>query len=140
MLTYANNIVDQIHGLAVDPLTGQSKAIGNSHYLLQAIRDATIIWSIQPDQPTVTCAIDHGVETNQRWQAAMNSIADINALKLHYPNLWQHIYKRNSNSVFNTIGQIMGFSEPALLLPTHAPGINLVISQDIINRYCYKHY
>jgi len=82
--------------------------------------------------------MDHEAITKQRWQSAVNSIPSINALKLHYPNLWQHFYKRNSNTVFTTIGQIMGFAMPALLLPTYALGINLVISQDIIDQYHYK--
>lgn len=133
-----NNIIDQIHGLAVDPITGVTKAIGNSDHLLQVIRDSTIQWSLQPGQPTMICATDHEIEVKRRWQTAVNSIPAINALKLRYPKLWQHIYQKNSNTVFNTIGKIMGFAVPALLLPTRAPGINLVISQDIINQYLYK--
>jgi len=133
-----NNVIDQIHGLAVDPITGVTKAIGNSHHLLQVIRDATVDWSLQPGQPTMICATDHEIEAKRRWQTAVNSIPSINALKLPYPNLWQHSYRKNSNTVFNTIGQIMGFATPALLLPTRAPGINLVISQDIINQYLYQ--
>jgi len=133
-----NNIIDQIHGLAVDPKTGETKAIGNCHHLLQVVQDSTNIWSLQPGQPTKICATDYEIVTKQRWQSAVNSIPCINALQLHYPNLWQHFYKKNSNTVFNTIGQIMGFATPALLLPTYALGINLVISQDIIDQYHYK--
>lgn len=122
----------------MDPVTGESKAIGNSHHLLQVVRDSNIIWSSQPGQPIIICTTDHEMKTRQRWQTAVDSIPAINALKLLYPNLWQHIYKKNSNSIFNTIGQIMGFVAPAHLLPTYAPGVNLVISQDIINQYLYK--
>ena len=122
----------------MDPTTGVAKAIGNSHDLLQAIRDSGIVWSLQPGQPTIICAIGHEIQTKLRWQTAVDSIPAINALKLCYPNLWQHIYKKNSNTVFNTIGQIMGFAQLALLLPTRAPGINLVISQDIINQHLYQ--
>lgn len=134
-----NNIIDQIHGLAIDPQTGATKGIGNSSDLLQVIRGSNFIWSLKPNQLTVICATDQEAETRKRWQAAVNSFHEINALQLHYPNLWQHFYKKNSNSVFNTIGQIMGIDSPARLLPTCAPGIHLIISQDIINQYRYKH-
>lgn len=133
-----NNIIDQIHGLAVDPITRVIKAVGNSNHLLQVIQDSTIAWSLQPGQPTRICATDREIESKWRWQAAVNSIPAINALKLPYPNLWQHSYRKNSNTVFNTIGKIMGFPQPARLLPTRALGINLVISQGIINQYLYK--
>ena len=133
-----NNIIDQIHGLAVDPITRATKAMGNADHLLQVVCDPTIDWSIQPGQPRIICSTDIETEVKRRWQTAVNSIPAINALKLRYPNLWQHLYRKNSNTVFNTIGKIMGFSTPALLLPTRAPGINLVISQDIINYYLYK--
>jgi len=133
-----NNIIDQIHGLAVDPTTGLTKAIGNSDHLLQVIRDSTIDWSLQSGQPRMTCATGHEIEAKRRWQTAVNSIPALNALHLRYPNLWQHLYRKNSNTVFNTIGKIMGFVTPALLLQTRAPGVNLVLSQDIINQYLYK--
>lgn len=133
-----NSIIDQIHGLAVDPNTGVIKAIGNSNHLLQVIQDATIIWSLQSGQATMTCVADQESVVKNRWQRAVNSIPAINALRLPYPNLWQHSYRKNSNTVFNTIGQIMGFPSPAQLLPTRAPGINLVISKAIINHYIYN--
>lgn len=135
-----NNIIDQIHGLAVDPITRIATAIGNSHHLLQVMRDSKIVWSLQRGQPTIICITDHEIEIRLRWQAAINSMSAINALKLRYPNLWQHLYKKNSNTIFNTIGQIMGFLMLPPILPTRAPGINLVISQDIINQYLYKQY
>jgi len=130
-----SNIVDQIHGLAVDPKTGTAKAFGFSFHLLQVINNSNIVWALQSGQPTVVCAVDCERQIKQRWQAAVNSIPAINALKLQYPNIWQHFYKKNSNTVFNTIGQIMGFAAPALLLPTRAPGVHLIISQDIIEQY-----
>lgn len=139
VLTNSHHIIDQIHGLAVDPITGAAKAMGNSHHLLQAIQNASIAWSLQPGQPTIPCASGQETEIKHRWHTAITAIPEINALKLQYPNLWQHGYKKNSNTIFNTIGQIMGFPQPALLLPTRAPGINLVISQDIIDHYRYKH-
>ncbi|HWR44179.1 hypothetical protein [Sporomusa sp.] len=134
----SGQVVDQIHGLAFDPKAGTTKAIGNSSHFLRVVHDPTIIWSLQPDQPTVVCTAGPESEIRERWQAALNSIFAINALNLHYPNLWQHLYKKNSNTIFNTIGQIMGYSQPAKLLPTLAPGIKLVVSQDIIDLYCYK--
>jgi hypothetical protein len=131
------NVVDQIHGLAVDLKTGTAKALGNSTHLLQVINDAKIIWALYPGQPTVVCASGPEAEIRQRWQSAVNAFPTINALHLKYPNVWQHTYKANSNTVFNTVGQIMRIVAPALLLPTRSPGINLVISQDIIEQYYY---
>jgi hypothetical protein len=132
------NIADQIHGLAVDPETGQTIALGNSTHLLQVVHDPTIAWSLQPGQPVAVCATGHRAEISLRWQSALNAIPAINSLKLPYPNLWQHTYKKNSNTVFHTIGRIMGFATPPRLLPTWAPGIRLIISQTIIDQYAYK--
>lgn len=99
-LTNANRtVIDQIHGLAVNPKTKAAKAIGTSSDLLQVIRDPTILWSLQQGQPIVTCATSCETQIKQRWQAAVNAIPAINALEIHYPNLWQHIYKKNSNTV-----------------------------------------
>lgn len=138
VLTNPYNIpMDQIHGLAVNPETGETKAIGSSADVLQVVRDAAIIWSLQQNQPTKVCLAACEAEIKDRWQTACNAIPEINALKLPYPDWWQHFYKKNSNTVFNTIGRIMGFSSPVHLLPTWAPGIRLIISQDIINRYCH---
>lgn len=133
----AGSVADQIHGLAFDPAAGTTKAIGNSSHFLLAVHDPTISWSLQPEQPARTCLSGDEATVRQRWQAALNSISAINDLKLSYPNLWQHFYKKNSNSIFNTIGQIMGFSHTAKLLPTWAPGIKQVVSQEIIEKYCY---
>ena len=128
-------VADQLHGLAFDPVTGQTRAIGSSRDLLQAMNDATIQWSLQPGQPITPCAEGSKCEVMKRWQAALHSLPAINALKLSYPNLWQHLFKKNSNSVFTTLGLIMGFDQPARLLPTFAPGIHLVISDEIVNTY-----
>lgn len=124
--------------MAFDPKTKTTKSIGNSSHLLQVIHDSTIVWSLQPNQPTAVCFIGHEAEIKAKWQAALNAIPEINKLHLSYPNLWQHFYKKNSNTIFNTLGQIMGIPNPAELLPTCALGINLVISQDFINRYQCK--
>ncbi|QDR81616.1 hypothetical protein [Sporomusa termitida] len=131
-------IADQIHGLAYDPKAGITKALGNSSHFLHVVHDAAIIWSLQPNQPTVVCSTGPESEICNRWQAALNSVFAINALNLPYPNLWQHLYKMNSNTIFNTIGQIMGVVQPGRLLPTLAPGIKLVVSQAIIDLYGYK--
>ncbi|WP_371362549.1 hypothetical protein SRRS_36870 [Sporomusa rhizae] len=130
-------VVDQIHGLAFDPKTRMTKAIGNSSHLLLAIHDHTITWSFQPNQPIVVCILGLETVVRERWQAALNALSAINALQLRYPNLWQHIYKMNSNSIFNTVGQIMGFTTPAKLLPIPAPGVRLVVSEKIIKEFCY---
>ncbi|WP_378954536.1 hypothetical protein [Pelosinus sp. sgz500959] len=137
VLAHSNHPIDQLHGLAFDPYEKVTRAIGSSSDLLQVIHDSTIVWSLQSNQPTVVCISGHEVEVKNRWQAALNSIPEINELHLSYPNLWQHFYKKNSNTIFNTLGQIMGIPKPARLLSTCAPGINLIISQDIINRYHY---
>lgn len=133
-----HRVVDQLHGLAFNIKSKTTKAIGSSSDHLQVFRDAGISWSLQFNQPITSCITGDKAEINERWQAAVNAIPAINALQLRYPNLWEHFYKKNCNSVFNTLGQIMGIESPSLLLPTWAPGIHLVISQDIINYYCYK--
>lgn len=131
-------VVDQLHGLAFDPKAGTTKAIGNASHWLLAVHDPTITWSLQPNQPTVVCASGEETRIRRRWQAALHALPAINDLHLHYPNFWQHFYKMNSNSVFNTLGQIMGFAQPSKLLPTLAPGIKRIISQAIIDQYCYR--
>jgi hypothetical protein len=131
-------VIDQIHGLAFNPEKKTTKAIGSSADLLQVFRDAGISWSLQPNQPIMTCITGTETETKIRWQAAVNAMPAINALHLSYPNLWEHFHKKNCNSVFNTLGQIMGITAPSRLLSTWAPGIHLIISQDIINQYGYK--
>lgn len=130
--------IDQIHGLAVDPSTGMTKAIGNSRHWLQAVRDSSITWSLQPNQPIAIAAEEKKETIQKRWLAALNAIPAINALCLPYPNLWQHGRKPNSNSIFNTIGQILSFLDPPSLLFTWAPGIDLTIGPEIIAYYSYK--
>lgn len=137
-LTVQGNVIDQLHGLAIDEKTGTSRAIGNSSHILKAVNDATITWSLQPNQPTVVCAAGSEGQIRERWQLAQAAIPAINALRLHYPNLWQHFYRKNSNTIFNTLGKIMGFSNPSKLLPTVALGIQLVISYEIIEKYSFK--
>lgn len=137
LVTPEGTVADQIHGLAMDPVTGQTQAVGNSRHLLQVISDPSIVWSLQPGQPIAACTAGQETVIKSRWQCALDAIQPINALRLPYPDLWQHGYKPNSNTVFNTLGKIMGFADPAALLPTLAPGIRLVISQEIIERYCY---
>lgn len=139
VLTNPNHrVTDQIHGLAYNSEDRTTKAIGSSADLLQVFRDAGISWSLQPNQPIVSCITGHEAEIKERWQAAVNAIPAINALAISYPNLWQHFHKKNCNSVFNTMGRIMGITAPPRILPTWAPGIHLIISQDIINQYSYK--
>ncbi len=134
----AGTVADQLHGLAFDPAAGATKAIGNSSHLLQAIQDSTIAWSLAPGQPVVVCVSDEEPSVRDRWQAAVNALPAINALRLPYPDLWQHFYKKNSNTVFNTLGLIMGIAQPSRLLSAWAPGIDRVISRDIIAKYAYK--
>ena len=131
-------IAGQFHGLAVDPATGESKAIGSSRHLLLAVEDAAIAWSLQPGQPAVMCVAGGEGRVRARWRCAQAALAVINGLGLRYPNLWQHGYKLNSNSVFNTLGQVMGFSSPALLLPTPAPGVERVISPRIVEEFRFE--
>lgn len=134
----AGKIAGQLHGLAVDPLSGQTMAFGNSRHLLQVIDDPSISWSLRPGQPVAICAKGSKTEIMQRWQAALAALPALNALKLRYPDLWQHLYKGNSNSVFNTLGRIMGFPTPSRLLPTLAPGIHLVLAPELVEKFIYK--
>jgi hypothetical protein len=138
LVTHHHMVTDQIHGLAFNPESKTTKAIGSSAHRLQVIRDAGISWSLQPNQPLVSCIAGTETEIKERWQAAVNAIPAINALHLPYPDLWEHFHKKNCNSVFNTLGQIMGIAAPSRLLSTWAPGVHLIISQDIIHHYCYQ--
>ena len=132
------HVCDQLHGLAVDPKTGLVKAIGNSIHHLQVIHRADVLWALHPGQPTAVCAIGSEAEIRERWQAAVRAVAAINVLQLSYPAWWQHGYKINSNSVFATLGHIMGFPEPQRILPVLSPGTKLVVSREIIAQYCYQ--
>ena len=127
----------QIHGLAVDPATGRAKAVGNSHHLLQAIHDSAIAWSLQPGQASVIVATDCEEIIRRRWQAALAAIPALNNLKLPYPNIWQHGYKPNSNSMFTTIGHILGFPRPDNLLTTWAPGAAITIAPELVAKFRY---
>ncbi|MDT8901599.1 hypothetical protein [Anaeroselena agilis] len=131
-------VVEQLHGLAVDPRTGKAKAIGWSAHLLLAVRGAGFLWALQPGQPTAVCARGREAEVMPRWLAAAAAIPAMNALGLRYPNLWQHGLRANSNSVFSTFGLIMGFDAPARLLPTLAPGVKLVVSRELVERYRFR--
>lgn len=131
-------VADQLHGLAVDPRTGETKAVGWSAHLLLAVRGAGFAWALQPGQPAAVCARGREAEVAARWLAATAAIPAVNALGLRYPNLWQHGFKANCNTVFNTFGQIMGFDAPAELLPTLAPGVRLVVSRELIELYRYR--
>lgn len=131
-------VADQLHGLAVDPRTGETKAIGWSAHLLLAVRGAGFAWALQPGQPAAVCASGGEAEVLPRWLAATAAIPAVNALGLRYPNLWQHTYRANCNTVFNTFGQIMGFDDPTQLLPTLAPGVKLVVSRELIELYRYR--
>lgn len=133
-----SRIISQIHGLAFNPATGTTTAIGNSSCLLLAIEDATISWSLQPNQPTAVCTTGSEGEIFQRWQAAVRALPAINELNLHYPSLWQHFCKKNSNSVFHTIGRILNFPHPERILKTCAPGIHFLLSEDLIEKYRYQ--
>lgn len=137
VLTAGGKVADQLHGLAVDPRTGRTKAIGSSRHLLQVVRGTDIPWALQPGQPKRVCASGREDEVAPRWQAAVAAMPAINALGLRYPDLWQHGYRPNCNAVFNTLGQIMGFAAPKRLLPTLAPGIKLVVSRTVIEQYRY---
>ena len=128
----------QIHGLAVDPATGVIKPIGNSRHLLQVVFDNSITWSLQPGQPWAVAMADCEQAIRDRWQAALAAIPALNALQLPYPNIWQHGYKPNSNSVFTTIGQILGFDQPDRLLAPWAPGAAITIAPEIVAKFRYR--
>ncbi len=134
----AGAVADQLHGLAVDPRTGARKAVGSSAHLLQVVRDATIDWALQPGQPAAAAVRGREEEVVPRWLAAVAAATAINALGLRYPDVWQHGWRPNSNSVFSTLGLIMGVESPELLLATWAPGIGTAVSPVIVERYRWR--
>lgn len=138
VLVKEKEIVDQLHGLAFQPEKGTTVAIGNASCQLLAVNDATISWSLQPNQKTAVGAQGTEQEINTRWQAALVALPEINSLNLTYPNLWQHFCKKNSNSLFHTLGLIMAIPNPASLLPIWAPGIQFLLDKTLIEKYRYS--
>ena len=116
----AGQVTDQLHGLATDPKTGLTKAIGHSGHLLLAHGGVIFPWSQQPEQPRHVCLTDDFAAVRACWQIALNAIPDINALQMPYPNLWQHFHRPNSNSVFALFAAIMAFDVPERLPPHRA--------------------
>ncbi len=137
VLTADGAVVDQLHGLAVDPLTGAAKAVGSSAHLLQVVRGREIGWALREGQPAAAAAGGGEDEVAPRWQAAVAAAPAFNALGLRYPDLWQHFHVPNCNSVFAALGLVMGFASPALLLPTWAPGIRTPVAPEIVERFRY---
>jgi hypothetical protein len=120
------HIADQLHGMAVDK-RNRLKAVGTPLHRIQVVSLPKSTLAAQPNQPRVTCA--SGKECQVRWQAVLNSKADLNALGLRY---W--LFRQNSNSVFRTLGEIMNVEIPRLGI---APGLDEILSLDIVNRYKY---
>jgi hypothetical protein len=133
----AGHIADQLHGLATDPKTGVTKAVGHSGHLLLAHSGVPFPWSQQPDQPRHVCLEDDFAAVCACWQKALNVIPDINALQIPYPNLWQHFHRPNSNSIFALFAAVMAFDVPERLPPANALAIGLhtPVSPDILDRY-----
>lgn len=132
------DVVNQIHGLAVDLQTGRELPRGNSNDLLQVVIRRDFPWAIVQGQPTIVAAAGDAAAIKARWYAAVSAKQEINDLRLHYPNLSEQLSKPNSNTVFHTMGNIMGFPIKRIGPYTIALGVEKVISQKIVDKYIYK--
>ncbi|MCE5287486.1 MAG: hypothetical protein LLG02_16805 [Pelosinus sp.] len=119
-------IIDQLHGMAVD---GQNrlKAVGTPLHRIQVVSLPDSTLSAQPNQSRAVCA--SGLDCRARWQAVLLAMDELNALGLRYL-----LFRQNSNSVFQTVGEIMNVHIPRLGI---APGLGEILSQDIVNRHKY---
>lgn len=117
--------IAELHGLATDRTTGRPVPIGDdeSRYSLRVWHyphDATYARSIgaapnaatyiQDGQPSRTVLTADSREVLARWNNAVRSMGELNALDLNYPNLLPNALGNpvNSNSTYRTLGEIMG--------------------------------
>lgn len=71
------------------------------------------------------------------WGCALLAIPAVNALRIPYPNVWQHFHRPNSNSIFALFAAIMAFEVPARLPPANAfaVGLHTPVSREIAERF-----
>lgn len=119
-------IADQLHGMAVDRYN-RLKAVGTPLHRIQVVSLPKSLLAAEINQPRMVLL--SGKVCHDKWQALLLAKDELNALGLRYWLFWQ-----NSNSVFRTLGEIMSVHIPRL---GKAPGINEVLSFEIVNRYKY---
>lgn len=128
------NVVDQIHGFAVDP-SGEMKGVGTAKDLLLVVKASKFSNydfsnNIKEGQPAIVAAAGDYSEIMEIWEKPDPLIAELNAAPWHYPDTFknpgEHLYFYNSNSVFNTMGKAMGFGRECYP-DTYAPGIDLIV-------------
>lgn len=141
----------ELHGLATDRKTNEFVPVGTDEE-----KHSLRVWHFAHDpayakahgeKPTSDSFISDGQanravltadskEVLARWNTAVNSVDKLNALDLNYPNYGFKVFGEtvNSNSTYNTLGQIMGV--PAKDFPGRLePGIdNLMVSPEEVNK------
>jgi hypothetical protein len=141
----------ELHGLATDRKTNEFVPVGTDEE-----KHSLRVWHFahdpgyakaQGEKPTSDSFISDGQahrtvltadskEVLARWNSAVNSVDKLNALDLNYPNYGFKVFGEtvNSNSTYNTLGQIMGV--PAKDFPGRLePGIdNLMVSPEEIKK------
>lgn len=117
--------IAELHGLATDRTTGRPVPVGDdeSRYSLRVWHyphDPAYARSlgvppngatyIQDGQPARTVLTADSREVLARWNNAVRSMGELNALDLNYPNLLPNALGSpvNSNSTYRTLGEIMG--------------------------------
>ena len=115
----------ELHGLATDRKTNEFVPIGTDEekhslrvwhfphdpvYANSHGEQATSDSFIRAEQAHRTVLTADSKEVLGRWNAAVNAVDTLNALDLDYPNYGFKAFGKtvNSNSTYNTLGQIMG--------------------------------
>ncbi|MBB5941216.1 hypothetical protein [Xanthomonas sp. 3307] len=124
------NALAELHGLATDRATGHAIPIGtdearhslrawhypHTHEYAQSIGaqiDSTsFLRDDQPSRIVVTGDKDHILA---RWNAAVQAIAELNAMDLDYPRYGIKLFGKtiNSNAAYRTFGELMDVPVPA---------------------------
>jgi hypothetical protein len=136
-----NEIISQLHGLATDRSTNQIMPIGywESKHSLRAYQIQNPKYMIRENQPTKTVFTGDKEDVLARWNKAVSVISEINKQDLNYPSLGVKFFSKtiNSNSVYQTFGQIMDIPVPEFEKGLQ-PGLeNNALPQDFIQQNKY---
>ena len=122
----AGTTVAELHGLAFDPVSGQTLPIGYSpehrlrmfvyaHDQAYAAETGARVYSTRMYANSRAQLVYAESDARRRWDAAVRAVPVLNALDLGYPT-WGFSVRAptvNSNSAYRTFGEIMG-------IPVHA--------------------
>ena len=148
------NVIAELHGLAYDPVTEQYQKRGrardflvvhnfvhDSDYAKMLGVETENYTLVELDQQNSLVFSGNKEEAFTRWGLAVDAIPALNNLGIHYPSEFGTVFADyvrgayNSNSVYNTLGQIMGV-DVVKFSWAYEPGIDKVLSEGIVNQYC----